>query len=1014
MQLRRNVVAWAIVGLAGWAGAQQRSPLERGWELAVETVAGERPTEGWRKVKVPGTFEDVLGEKFDGVAWYRIALASSGEAEAVRVLFHGAATHARVFADGVEVGAHLGAWTPWSVDVTRALADGSALLEVRVDEKVGHNTQGFLPVIQPHFGGLWRSVELCADFGPVIEREQVFVFGDAAGEHPRVRFEVPVLAASLAEPLRLKVTLLEDAKELATREIGTVTGHEGRWNFVGELEVPDDVRRWDPERPELYTVAFELLSGERKLGQLPKRVGFRDLRTDGTRITLNGRPLQLRGMLHWGYSPPHFAPPEDRAYWRTQLESIKSLGCNLLKACLWVPPECVYELCDEIGLIVWQEYPTWHPTLTGEHLAELRREYDEFHRYDRSHVSVALRSLTCETGHSAELSVIQALYDRCKQLAPQALVVDDSAWIEWHRVHDFYDDHPYGNNSWWPGKLAQMREHIAARKPKPLVLGECIAADTWMDLARWDKLHGDEPLWWQPWGLAPQLAFEERLERLFGAETRASLRPISLEFALRNRKYQIERLRVSAPDAGYTLSVVRDFTKARMGFFDDFDELKWTPEQWSWHRDTLIALEPGVRRDSRALGSGPQSLGLRVAHSGLGRLAGTLVVRVPELGVEQESAVLAESGEVSSRLGLSLDLPPVERPTPLEVSAELRGAHPASNTWKLWRLPKAPTVAADAVRVVEKLDAATLEFVKQGGRALLVAGDRTGSLRTDSIWFLKGAPFAPPHALNDKLPQDFLIELSSFDLENGTVLHGDAWLDHVDPLLGFWDTHDIAHVNPWLFAFTTRYGKGRLGATVLERSTPAGQYVFSCLLEHLANGPDPRASVPPELAARLERALSAAPLDLVQWQIAFDPTDRGVADGWFDGGEHAGAQWAPIEAGKHWENAGFEHRDGVAWYRTSFELPTHWKDDSLTLVCEGVDDSYRVYLDGRELARHGNPETNETVWLVRTTTDLTGRARAGERHSLVLRVVDHVGSGGVYKPVYITTGPADATGDLVH
>lgn len=1014
MHIRALLVVMSVAALAGLGTAQQRSRLETGWELAVETVPGERPKDGWRKVEVPGTFEDVLGAQFDGVAWYRIALASSGEAQAVRVLFHGASTQARVFADGAEVGSHLGAWTPWSVDVTRALADGSARLEVRVDEKVGHNTQGFLPVIQPHFGGLWRGVELCADYGPVLEREQVFVFGDAVGEHPRVRFEVPVRGVSVDEPLRLKVTLLDGAKELATSEIGTMVVHEGRWKAVGELEVRDDVRRWDPERPELYTTVIELRTGERMLERLEKRIGFRDLRAEGTRITLNGRPLQLRGMLHWGYSPPHFAPPEERQYWRTQLERIKSLGCNMLKACLWVPPECVYELCDEIGLLVWQEYPTWHPTLTGEHLEELRREYDEFHRYDRSHVSVALRSLTCETGHSAELSVIQALYDRCKQLVPQTLVVDDSAWIEWHRVHDFYDDHPYGNNSWWPSKLTQMREHIAARTPKPLVLGECIAADTWMDLARWDKLHGSEPLWWQPWGLAPQRAFEERLERLFGAETRASLRPISLDFALRNRKYQIERLRVSAPDAGYTLSVVRDFTKARMGFFDDFDELKWTPEQWSWHRDTLIALDPGLGQDSRALAAGPQALGLRVAHSGQRPLDGTLVVRIPDLNVEREFAVQLAPGAVSPRFDLPIELPDVERPQALQVLAELKGTHPAGNAWKFWRLPIVEAGVRRDVRVVEKLDAETLEFVKQGGRALLVAGDRKGSLRTDSIWFLKGAPFAPPHALNDKLPQDFLIELSSFDLENGLVLHGDAWLDHVDPLLGFWDTHDIAHVNPWLFAFTTRYGEGRLGATVLERSTPAGEYVFACLLKHLAEGPDPRASVPPELAARLERALSSAPLDLVQWQIAFDPSDRGVAQGWADGGEHSGADWQPIEAGKHWENAGFEHRDGVAWYRTTFELPAHWKDDAITFVCEGVDDSYRVYLDGRELARHGNPETDETVWLVRTTTDLTGRARLGERHTLVLRVVDHVGSGGVYKPVYITTGPADATGDLVH
>jgi hypothetical protein len=31
-------------------------------------------------------------------------------------------------------------------------------------------------------------------------------------------------------------------------------------------------------------------------------------------------------------------------------------------------------------------------------------------------------------------------------MIPGALVEDDSSWIGWNRMHDFYDDHPYGNN----------------------------------------------------------------------------------------------------------------------------------------------------------------------------------------------------------------------------------------------------------------------------------------------------------------------------------------------------------------------------------------------------------------------------------------------------------------------------------------------------------------------------------------------------------------------------------------
>src|SRR5690606_5499510 len=256
---------------------------------------------------------------------------------------------------------------------------------------------------------------------------------------------------------------------------------------AAELPAPG-VRLWAPDRPHLYRVELELRDAETSevLDRLERRVGFRDVSHRGTTLLWNGRPLQVRGMLHWGYSPPRFARHTDPQEWRRQLEDVRALGCNMIKCCLWVPPRGFYEIADEIGLLVWQEYPTWHPQLTPEFLPELRREYEEFHAHDRSHPSVAFRSLTCETGHGAGEGVLRQLYERCHELVPDTLVVDDSAWISWHRVHDFWDDHPYGNNSWWPGKLASFERFIAERRPLPLLFGECIAADTWFDRAAWD------------------------------------------------------------------------------------------------------------------------------------------------------------------------------------------------------------------------------------------------------------------------------------------------------------------------------------------------------------------------------------------------------------------------------------------------------------------------------------------------------------------------------------------------
>src|SRR5690606_35303607 len=356
---------------------------------------------------------------------------------------------------------------------------------------------------------------------------------------------------------------------------------------------------------------------------------------------------------------------------------------------------------------------------------------------------------------------------------------------------------------------------------------------------------------------------------------------------------------------------------------------------------------------------------------------------------------------------------PVAAPRRLRVTARLSGTQPTENAWDVWVVPHPSGTLPLEVRVVDALDRETLAALEQGARVLLRAGDRKGSLETSGIWFLKGAPIAPPHAIHAHVPPEMLLELQSFDLEVGRVMHGEQLFDEVDPVLAFWDTHDIRHVNRWLLAFTARVGRGRLAATTLNHDSPAGRYVLEHLAQVLVDGPAPRRGFTAETLESLRSALRADTVDLVGWELATDPEDRGLAAGWQRGTATDG-DWRPVRAGAHWESQGFEHYDGVAWYRTTLEVPERWRGATVRAVFEGVDDSYRLYVDGEEVARHGDPEAGETVWLVRTVCDLSEHLNYGAANHVVLRVVDHNGAGGLHRPVFVTTGPVDPASDLLH
>ncbi|MFY9341867.1 MAG: sugar-binding domain-containing protein [Planctomycetota bacterium] len=1005
--------ALLAVSLAAPALAQIRVPLDGEWQ-----VRRDDEPQGWRAIQVPSAFETVLGTTFDGVAVYRRSLPlPAAKALRTRVEFAAVATHTTVLCNGTRVAEHLGGWTPFAADLTAALRhDGTDQLEVRVDEKVGHNTQGFLPIIQPHFGGIWQGVTLCLDQGPVLDRLAAFTFGrlqpDAAGGFAgdlRFRFAALTDAAS---DLRLALEVSAADRNLATADLAITDA------VAGTLAVPG-IAPWSPGSPQLYTVRAVLHRGAQELDRIERRVGFRSLAADGTRVLWNGSPLQVRGVLHWGYSPPHLAPPVDPAWWRAQLVQFRSHGFNLLKCCLWVPPRCVFELADELGMLVWQEYPTWHPQMDQAHKQELLAEYREFFALDRNHASVAFRSITCETGHGADLDVVQSLFAACKEAVPDTLVVDDSSWFGWQRVTDFWDEHPYGNNSWFPGRLADFQAHLRSAGEKPILLGECIAADTWVDRAAWQAAHGDGAPWWRPDCWPAQAAAEAWLVAQTDASTLASLRPQSLDFAMRNRKFQIEQLRLHLPHAGYVVSVARDFAKARMGLVDDLDRPKWQPRDWAWHGDTMLCLDAGW--DERSVGALANTRHVRIAHFGAAPLTGELVLHFG--GPERPRAIPVQlaPGTLSAPFPIAI---PVQHLARVRLFAELTGSHPATNHWDLWTIPSPPEVTWT---VIDRLTPQALDQLEAGNNLMLVAGPQAGSPRTEAMWSLRGAPFAANYAGSDILPPDLLLELSSFDLESGRVLPWAAWQDQVDPILGFWETHDIPEVRWHLLAGTTRVGKGRLLLTSLRLTdeyppqspftrpqNPARARV-GALFQELLGRHEPKRALSAATIARLRGQLTAKTIDLPTWRFRTDPDDQGRAGNWQDPAvDAAAAPWRELRAGSHWENQGedLKHYTGVAWYRVDVEVAADWQGLAARAVFEGVDDSFHCWLNGELVGSFGDAATRTTIWLERQVAEL-GTLRSG-RNTLVLRVVDHAGAGGLWKPVFLTTGPAEKASPLLH
>jgi beta-mannosidase len=130
------------------------------------------------------------------------------------------------------------------------------------------------------------------------------------------------------------------------------------------------VQLWQPngqERRNFYTARVQLIENGRVLQEESRRVGFKSIEwkacknappeADPWLCVINGAPIFLQG-VNWTPILPNFADCSEDDY-RQRLEQYQELGCNLVR--VWggafLEKDIFYDLCDELGILVWQEFP---------------------------------------------------------------------------------------------------------------------------------------------------------------------------------------------------------------------------------------------------------------------------------------------------------------------------------------------------------------------------------------------------------------------------------------------------------------------------------------------------------------------------------------------------------------------------------------------------------------------------------------------------------------------------------
>ena len=242
-----------------------------------------------------------------------------------------------------------------------------------------------------------------------------------------------------------------------------------------------DAALWSPRRPSLYTLEADLLDeagGAVGAGStIRASFGLRRIERRGDQVYLNDRPLYLNGILY----QPGTATYEEM---RRHLVAIKALGCNLVRIHIAGIDPRIYDLADELGLLVWVEVPSPHASnerSRANHRAELLRMLP----WMGSHPSIAIWSLYNEDWGAEDIAesgptrdYVARIGDELRRHLPDVLVVDNDGWnhvsVEGELQSDLLTAHVYtADLAGWRATLDRLQAgDLTGVAVRPLVVGD--------------------------------------------------------------------------------------------------------------------------------------------------------------------------------------------------------------------------------------------------------------------------------------------------------------------------------------------------------------------------------------------------------------------------------------------------------------------------------------------------------------------------------------------------------------
>lgn len=447
-------------------------------------VAPEYPENTLQPVRLPHTCKETPFHYFDEslyqmVSGYRRHLLIPKDWQGKRILltFEGAAHDSTVFCNGKKVGEHHCGYTAFTVDLTDNVLYGQDnLLCVRLDSRENLNVPPFGYVIDyMTYGGIYRDVRL--EVKEKVSLSDIFV-------HTAIDFRSSPVTAQITS----EITLTESDDNVTIRQYympkSTAAAQES-WRLLCEQTVSTDVScdkefsltatitaplLWDTEEANLYILKTQLLYQDNTiLDETETRFGIREavFKKDG--FYLNGRKLRIRGLnRHQSFPYVGYAMPKSMQRLDADLLK-KELGLNAVRTSHYPQSHYFLERCDELGLLVFTEFPGWQHIGDDAWKAQAVANAEDMIRQYRNHPSIILWGIRINESPDDD-----AFYEKTNAVAhkldPSRPTGGVRAMKKSHLLEDVYTYNDFLHDGEMPG--CDPKKKVTSDMEKPYLISE--------------------------------------------------------------------------------------------------------------------------------------------------------------------------------------------------------------------------------------------------------------------------------------------------------------------------------------------------------------------------------------------------------------------------------------------------------------------------------------------------------------------------------------------------------------